>query len=228
MVDRVLDRIPSKPDPIRQQKFSIAELVGDLTPRSYTWAVGEVLDQGQDGACVGHAFAHEALAKPVVVQFPHTIPLSYRMLTAQEFAFWAYEWAKDNDEWTGDQYSGTSVAAGAKCMKHVNMMPEYRWTHSADELAVAVSRKGPCVIGVDWYTNMMRPDRAGYLHATGQVEGGHAILVNGYSLRMRAFRVHNSWSRSWGREGEALISHDDMAMLFNSGGEGCLPVRRHY
>lgn len=227
MTDRVLDRIPSKPDPIRQLRFSVAEVVRDLTPRSYTWTVGQVLQQGEIGACVGHGFAHEAIAKPVVVRFPHPVNANTFVQSAQEFAFWLYEWAKDNDEWEGDQYSGTSVAAGAKGMKAVGMMPEYRWTRDADELAVAVSRKGPCVIGVDWWSRMMDADSSGFLHVAGQVEGGHCILVNGYSTRLRAFRVHQSWGPDWGREGEALISHDDMDRLMDSGGEGCLPIRRH-
>jgi hypothetical protein len=221
----ILDRIPSKPDPIRQTKFSVAAVVEDLKPRSYTWQCNLWLDQQQEGACVGHAWTHEAAAKPVpVTAYPRP---NFTAADPQAFAFELYDWCRRNDEWDGEDYDGTSVAAGAKGMTLAGGLLEYRWTHDADELAVAVSRKGPCVIGVDWYTKMMRPDAGGIIHAAGRVEGGHCILVNGYSVAARRFRLHNSWGPGWGAKGEALLSHDDMALLMASNGEGCLPIRRH-
>lgn len=221
----VLDRVPSKPDPIRQQKFSVAAAVEGLTPRSYTWACNLWLDQGEEGACVGHGWAHEAAAKPVVVrQYPRP---NFTATGPQTFAFELYDWCRRNDEWVEENYDGTSVAAGAKGMVLAGGLLEYRWSHDADELAVAVSRKGPVVIGVDWTTGQFKPDVDGVIHVKGRVEGGHCLLVNGYNTTTRRFRLHNSWGRDWGVNGEALMEHDDMAMLMEAGGEGCLPIRRH-
>lgn len=221
----LLDRVPSRPDPIRQQKFSVAAVVGDLTARSYTWGCDLWLDQGQEGACVPHAWTHEAAAKPVVVRsYPRP---NFTATEPQAFAFELYEWCRRNDEWAGENYDGTSVAAGAKGMVLAGGLLEYRWTHDADELAVAVSRKGPAVIGVDWYTGQMKTDVDGVIHVRGTVEGGHSILVRGYNVTTRRFRLRNSWSKSWGVKGDCLMEHDDMAILMGEGGEGCLPLRRH-
>lgn len=226
MTDRTLDRVPSLPDRRRQVEFDLAEAIVGLTPRSYTWAVGTVLDQGREGACVGHGWTHEAVARPAVARFPRPAPDATQPLTPQQFAFALYAWCKDNDEWAGNNYDGTSVAAGAKGMARLGLIPEYRWTRNATDAAVAVSRTGPAVIGVDWMTGFFQPDRDGYLNMTGRVEGGHCLLVNGYSVRRRAFLATNSWSASWGRSGTAWIRHDDMTQLLRDGGEVCVPMRR--
>src|SRR5215207_11165460 len=121
MVERVFDRIPSKPDPIRQVRYVMAPLVAGLAPRSYTWRVPYTLDQGREGACVAHGVTHEALARPVVVDFTaHLLPSwagrAQRQLTitpyrsqaiAQAFAFDLYDWCRKNDEWPGENYDGT-------------------------------------------------------------------------------------------------------------------------
>lgn len=225
MIERVLDRIPSVPDRRRATDYPVEAVVDGLAPRSYTWRCDLWLDQGQEGACVPHGWTHEAAARPVVVSsWPRP---NFTSPDPQSFAFEAYDWCRRNDEWPGHDYAGTSVAAGAKCMVRAGTIGEYRWTDSVDEMKVAVSRIGPVVIGVDWHTGMYNPDPAGFLHARGRVTGGHCILVNGYSLRLDAFRLHNSWGPGWGMNGEALLSSTDMAVLMGNGGEACLPIRRH-
>jgi hypothetical protein len=223
-VDRTLDRIPSRPDPVRLSLFNVADLTAGLAPRSYTWRVGMWLDQGREGACVGHGWTHEAVARPVVInQWPRP---NFMATNPQAFAFELYDWCRLNDEWDGEDYDGTSVAAGARGMKLAGTIGEYRWTRSADDAAVAISRSGPAVIGTDWWTGMFNPDRSGYLNLTGRPEGGHCLLINGYSLPRKAFRAHNSWGLDWGQGGEAWIRHADMAHLLATGGEICIPTRR--
>jgi hypothetical protein len=224
MVDRVLDRVPSRPDPVRLDRYNVADVIPDLQPRSYTWAVGVTLNQGREGACVGHGWTHEAVAKPVMV---NTWPRpGFTATNPQAFAFELYEWCKDNDEWAGDNYDGTSVAAGAKGMAAAGLIGEYRWTRNVDDLAVAVSRKGPAVIGVDWFSGMFDADSSGYLNLTGQVEGGHCLLVNGYNVTREAFKLHNSWGPRWSTNGEAWLRKADMRQLLNQGGEACVPTSR--
>jgi hypothetical protein len=225
-VDRILDRVRSTPDPIRGLKFSVGAVLEDgLSPRSYTWRCDFVLDQGVEGACVGHGFTHEMIARPVIVnKWPRP---NFGAGNAQAFAFELYEWCRRNDEFPGEDYSGTSVAAGAKGMELAGALDEYRWTSDVDEMAVAVSHKGPVVAGINWYTGMFNPDTSNFLHKTGQLEGGHCLLINGYSLRKQAFRIHQSWGQDWGDFGEAWIDHDDMGALLEEDGEVCLPIRRH-
>lgn len=60
---------------------------------------------------------------------------------------------------------------------------------------------------------------------SGQVEGGHCVLVHGYSVKSDSYRIRNSWGPGWGVGGGALISRVDMVRLLADGGEACVPVR---
>lgn len=201
----------------RSRNFGIMEALGrdQRTPRSFTWACPVNLDQGREGACVGFAWAHELAARPVLVKgIGNHNGLNF------------YHRAQQLDEWPGEDYEGTSVLAGAKAVMEIGRLKEYRWAFGADELAVAVSRQGPAVIGVNWYEAMMLPDSAGYVVPDGPIVGGHAILVRGYSVPKRRFLLRNSWGVDWGMKGDCYISHDDLARLLADRGDACVPVRR--
>jgi hypothetical protein len=66
--DPRLDRIPSY-DP-RSRRFPVRALIADATGtdrpplRSFTWQVGSVLDQGNEGACVGFAHSARVMSDP--------------------------------------------------------------------------------------------------------------------------------------------------------------------
>jgi hypothetical protein len=240
MTDPRLDRIPSQPDPIRQIRFAMAPLVQGLRPRSYTWRLPFVLDQGSEGACVAHGVTHEAVARPVTVDFGlHVLPTwatrarrvdamldATPQRIAQAFAFDLYDWCRRNDEWPGENYSGTSAAAGAKGAVDAGLWGEYRWTTSADEFAIWVSRNGPGCFAVDWYTGMFSPDRNGFLNLTGRIEGGHMIVANGFSIKRDAFKLTNSWGPDWGDRGVAWLRRTDAQRLASQNGEMLGPVLR--
>jgi hypothetical protein len=233
------DRIPSRPDPRRLVSFNLASLIDGQTPRSYTWPLEHILDQGEEGACVGHGITHEAVAKPKPVTFSgRTLP-DWATLTvegqwignnegalAQAFAFDIYDQCRRTDEWPGEDYDGTSVAAGARAMKAAGLWESYRWTEDVEDFATAVSRHGPGVIGVDWYAGMMDTDPAGYIHPVGRVLGGHCIVVLGYNVARQEFTLANSWGTGWGRNGRAKIRKQHMAYLGSQGGEFLIPVHR--
>ncbi len=108
------------------------------------------------------------------------------------------------DEWVGENYEGTSVLAGMKVGRERGWWSGFRWAMSTAELR-AVS---------------------------GEVVGGHCILVTGYTPRHRklkvpGYRLRNSWSEDWGINGSAWIAADDLArILFQAGGEAAVPVGR--
>jgi len=194
------------------------------SPRSYTWRVGTWLDQGREGACVGYGFAHELAARPVVVPG-----------VTNEVARAIYHDAQRLDPWDGGAYEGaepyyegTSVLAGARALTRLGHYSEYRWAFGEEDLALAVGYHGPAVIGVDWYEGMYDATREGgfLLRPTGRVVGGHCVLIYGLNLRGGYYRVWNSWGRSWGDDGTARITREDMVRLLADDGEACVPVRR--
>lgn len=192
--------------------------------RSYTWSVGQHLDQGAHPACVGYAWTHELIARPAVVN------------QGADFAYWVYRVAQKYDAWAGERYEGTSVLAGAKVIQQKppampegrDLIGEYRWVFGdLDDLVKTLGYFGPCIFGTNWTANMMEPDADGFIHATGEVYGGHAYLVKGVDVAGRRFLVHNSWGTGWGMGGDAWLAWDDALALLHDDGECCVPMRRH-
>jgi len=199
----------------RSRQYPIRTLLQTTPqPRSYTWPCQTFLDQGEEGACVGFAWCHEAAAVPVV-RTVNTL-----------LAYHVYREAKTLDPWPGEGYEGTSVLAGAKAMQRRGYLQEYRWAFGLDDALTAISRHGPAVLGLNWYEGMFDTDETGRISPTGRLSGGHAILATGVNVAAQTVTLHNSWGLSWGRAGKAKISWDDLDRLLHEDGEVCVPVVR--
>jgi len=207
----------------RSRSFPVRDLIAASNPRSYTWSCDVHLDQGQDGACVGFSMTHELAAKPVVVP-------NLTAKFAKEQVYWA---AQKIDDWPGGSYpgatpayEGTSVLAGIKTLKTLGYVNEYRWAFGLDDLVMAVGHVGPAILGIPWYDGMFTVHPCGFVHVTGKVAGGHAILCKGVNVAKKTFTLHNSWGTSWGKGGDALISWSDMDRLLHEQGEAVIPTVR--
>jgi hypothetical protein len=243
----ILDRIPSVPDPVRRELFDVADLeiagvpVAQLDPRPYTWWVPFHLNQGREGACVPHGCIAEALARPKPVNFevytlPHWAERAKRVqairghtnkMVAQALAFDAYDWCRNNDEWPGMNYSGTSAAAGARMMAALNLWRKYRWATNVRDFVTAMSRYGPGTVAIDWKTGMMRPDSEGFIHPTGQVEGGHQLLAMAYSAKRFRYPSVGLW-QSWGDDPPAIwwMTVHELEEVAAGNGEFAIPTIR--
>ena len=211
--DRRLDRIPEFDH--RSRSFGISEYLPTSPPRSYTWRGATVLDQGREGACVGFGWSHELISRPMVVAGVN-----------DAFALSVYHEAQQLDEFPGDDYSGTSVLAGAKAVQARGHMKSYRWAFGLNDLILALGYAGPVVLGLNWYTGMMNADAEGFIKPTGQIEGGHCICAMGVSVSARRIQLVNSWGSDWGQNGHCWVSFDDMTKLLSEQGEACIPVER--
>lgn len=213
VADRRLDRLPQF-DP-RNLNYPIRTLLGPRKPRSYTWRCSVWFDQKDQGECVGYSLGHEVAARPVEAPIdPVTIHRLYRR-------------AQDLDEWPGSDYSGTSVLAGVKAYAEAGYYGGYRWATSVEDVFLSIGWQGPVVLGINWYEGMMNTDSRGFISPTGSVVGGHAICAIGVSVSTRTIRLRNSWGRGWGRDGDALVSEDDLAVLLGQAdAECCVPVQR--
>lgn len=199
----------------RSRAYPIMATIEATKPRSYTWRCPVHLDQGREGACCGFAVAHEIAARPAMSAVD--VALALRI----------YKEAQKRDQWPGEAYSGTSVIAAVQYAHELGYYSEYRWAFGISDLVMAVGYKGPAILGINWKTGMMTPDSNGYIHYTGNVEGGHAILCNRVDLKRGRAGVHNSWDVDWGIGGDAWISLDDLSSALQDQGEACIPVKRH-
>lgn len=200
----------------RSRKFPIRELLGAPRKlRSYTWACDTFLDQGREGACVGFAWAHELAAKPFIIK-------NVTNKTGHDI----YKAAQKLDQWPGENYEGTSVLAGAKAVKNLHAIEEYRWAFGLDDVLQTLAYYGPVVLGVNWFEGMYSPDTHGFIHVTGRKVGGHAILARGINVKEKYIRLHNSWGKKWGMDGDCFLSFDDLGVLLKQRGEACIITKR--
>lgn len=201
----------------RDKQFSVRSrltLGPHVSTRHYWWAHGWWGDQGATPRCVAYAWTHWLEDGPT--KHPGPPPVVDPGVLYHE--------AQLLDEWPGEDYDGTSVRAGAKALQARGLISGYEWATTLDEVINTLLQVGPLVVGTNWYSTMFNPDEAGFIHVGGYVEGGHAYLLDGVSTSAEYFRMKNSWGRSWGNQGFALISFADFERLLREDGEAALAV----
>lgn len=212
--DPRLGRVPQFDE--RSRQYPIRQLLPtDIPLRSYTWSLTTYLDQGTQPTCVGHAWAHELIARPKIhpeVNHDRAMDIYYA--------------AQKLDEWPGENYDGTSVLGGAKAVKDFGYAGEYRWGFSLHDALLAIGYHGPGVAGINWYDGMFYPDSNGFIKPTGPLAGGHAIIVRGISIPKQYVLLSNSWGRNWGLNGDCKLSFADFERLLKEDGEFVTLVNR--
>lgn len=178
---------------------------------------GAWLDQGQEGTCVGHAFAHRRADPPVPIDG----------ITHQ----WARQLYFDA---SGDStYSqGTSAYSACRVLAERGAVSAYHWITSADEMRNTILTLGSVAVGIDWYDSMFYPYAKysnQYLRVATEsgLAGGHEVLINGANFAPSQgapfYRIKNSWGQSWGKGGTARIKAADLEwLLFSRGGDAVL------
>lgn len=186
----------------------------ELTSR-YWNAQGWWGDQGQTSECVAYAWTHWLEDGPVTHSGPAPMVLPNDI----------YNQARRVDEWDGEGYDGTSVRAGVKVLQTLGLVDSYWWATTAEEIAHTVLTSGPVVVGTEWSESMFSPNASGLVKFDPlSIVGGHAWLINGYNVKRKMFRAKNSWGREWGKKGYFSISFDDIQILMQRDGEGCLAI----
>lgn len=204
--------------------------VGEVDIRPRRWSGGVTLDQGREGACVGFGWTQEFLSSPR----PYHAASAVR---ANEYAREFYYRCRQVDEWPGENYDGTSVLAGAQVAVERGLIESYWWCTSIEDVRDAVIELGPVVIGIPWYYNMYFTRESGLVEPSGDLVGGHCILIDEYhpgkrlsgeswSERFHGFGWHNSWGDGYGVGGRGFIRYEDLRDLLARWGEACVPMGR--
>jgi hypothetical protein len=230
---RVFDVQPSRDD--KSLSYPVRPLLATaVNPVRKVWRRGAVLDQGQEGACVGHGVVGELTSAPAPVRFADIALPAGAPRTQQGMAFWLYEQAKRIDEYPGTEYSGTSVNAGMKMARSLGLISGWRWGHTMLDLRDAIITAGPVVIAIPWFNGMYSAP-GGELRVTGSFVGWHCLLVNGYdpALAMNGkgdremYRLLNSWGTGWGNYGSAWMEASALSdLLIGWDGEIAVPLGR--
>lgn len=215
VVDRKFDWQPNH-DP-KSKNFAAVRGAAPTLRTSRTWALrNPVLDQGQEGACVGHGVINACSAAAMAIRLP----------APQTTAFGMYYGSRYIDETPGENYDGTSVNAGCQLAKTMGFATSYRWAFGVEELAQGVLEISPAVIGINWYDSMYSTDFHGLVSVGGALVGGHCICVVGFARNHRigdysgpVFRWRNSWGLTYGINGDGFVKYVDMDRLLQEQGE---------
>ncbi|MCK6550603.1 hemopexin repeat-containing protein [Myxococcota bacterium] len=71
---------------------------------------------------------------------------------------------------------------------------------------------GPLVGCFDVFTDLFNYKSGVYTHVSGAREGGHCVLVVGFSESEKCWIVKNSWGTDWGESGFGRISYSDFVL----------------
>jgi hypothetical protein len=245
-IDQRLDRLPQFDEKSRQYRIRQMAVGGmslaQRKPRSFTWGVNQWLDQGQEGRCVEYSICHDLVARPKQV----SMDMVQQILDGKRI-YWP---AQEEDQWEGGSYpgakpqeEGTSVLAGVKVAARLGFYKEYRWAMSLEGAVLGLGHVGPLILGINWYEGCYDTDADGFVHVSGELAGGHAIMAHAVRLvsqhgydQIRAFDqidleksyivLHNSWGPGWGVKGRAKLSLSDFDRLRQEDGEVCIISQR--
>ncbi len=180
-------------------------------PKSMKWDfLAEPLNQGETPHCVGFSGADWGICNPVQDNY-----------TNQDGHNFYYKCKIIDGE--PNQENGSSVRSIAKVLKSAGRMNAYAFAASVAELKYWLLTQGPVIMGTTWTNNMFTPDADNIVHATGDVAGGHAYLINEVTEN-NLYGIQNSWDGGWGINGKAYISEADLTLLLRNGGEAVTAV----
>lgn len=188
-----------------------------------------IIVQGNTGTCVAHGCTSYINAPPYMQKLPVTPFNFYRRVVGHD------EFPENDFEATAPdaqlQY-GTSVRAGVEELRAMGYVKNYLWAQSTEDArGWMLAGLSGLIGGFNWKTDMMDTDTSGFVHYSGNVEGGHCFYIGGWNdhLRyngryVRAARCQQSWPLPWGQGGRFWILEDDLAKMLQDQGELAAPT----
>lgn len=212
---RTLDRVPRWDD--RNGLFRVSSRVSEI-PNDFAMDRCTYLNQGNEGGCVGYSGA-------TVLSNVDSSGENAHPEVSQGNAEWVYSGAKDFDEYPGRDYEGSSVLGSMQFLMAQGVLKSYHWMTTVDEIVTALATVGAVNFGINWYESMFNVDSNGLIKVSGSLAGGHAICASAYRNKGELIRLDNTWGQSWGRNGSAWISGEDVERLLSEQGECSTPQK---
>jgi hypothetical protein len=193
-----LGRLPFRPDGRDWPLPRLRALVESGAAVPLDWSVTRILNQGDNGTCVAAGILGACDcddANHVISQFSNADIVPFFRMIAGHGAL---------------PEGGAEVREGLKAAKAAGYISAYSLLGSEAEILEWWEHYGPCVFGVDWWSEMEHPDNTGRVSVGGRIEGGHCVYGNG---DLSGFDFVNSWGSGWGAGGHFHMSREAFEKL---------------
>lgn len=169
-----------------------------------------VLDQGNLGSCTGNAGTGWL---GTLANRPEGLD--------EDYAVALYSDATKADDYQGDyppSDTGSDGLSIAKVLQARGLIGDYLHATSLEATLTALQSQA-VIAGIPWHGDSFNPDMYGRIPITGDVEGGHEILLTGVDVENRLINMRNSWGPGWGVGGEGYFTWDDFEALLAQEGD---------
>ena len=175
-----------------------------------------ILDQAQVGSCVAETGTYYQATTPIFEALPKTLP--YPLTQPGAYALYSDLETFDGDGPYPPNDFGSSGLTLASVLKNKGVISSYQHTFTLNDALLALTQY-PIAVGIYWYDGMFTPDADGRVNISGFIAGGHEII--GYKLDVDNQRVwfHNSWSNTWGVNGDFYLTWADLGNLLSQQGD---------
>jgi hypothetical protein len=233
-------RLKALPDPKDTRDFIYRKITAPVTlPPVFDLEklCTKVKDQGQRGSCVGFAsvatkeqhfkarakmainlseeWTYDQIMQPGGGANPRD---AYKLFVEKGVCVERYlRYRKNEQDETPVTFVMTKVRV-SDAAQHKSS--GYARLQTLQDMKLSLYQNGAFMIGVDWLDGWFEPKTIakGYplvQKFEGEIAGGHALCVVGYDDHIKAFKVKNSWSRNWGRNGYFYMSYDAVDQNLN-------------
>lgn len=117
-----------------------------------------------------------------------------------------------------------SVRSVANTLKKHELIKNYFWANSAEEIWKYVVSRGTVIFASKWFKGMTNLDQYNYGNISGKYVEDRAFLIYGVDANKKSFICRNCFGEEWGKNGDFYIYFDNIDKLFNLGAQACAAI----
>jgi hypothetical protein len=187
-------------------------------------------DQGDLGSCTANAALGCMMTEPfAAINVTYGEPDCVKLYEA--------ETKLDDSQIPGEYPPNDTGSTGSWSMMALEQQGVIKSYHHTRSLftALRLLNRGPVSVGVTWYESMFTPtqvntspdgDTGFFLNVDehSEVAGGHQVCVTANDVEHQRVLIRNSWGTTWGDQGHAWLTWNDLDLLLHEGGDVVQPM----